>query len=367
MTVVNALTIDVEEYFQVHAFSKVISLQDWDSIESRVERSTHRLLDLLDSIKSPSLQASEIKNTEPDPDRYSSTLPAANCQLPPGTESPNPVRPIKPELDISFPRATFFVLGWIAERHPAIVREIHSRGHEVACHGRVHKTIIKQSQEEFKEDVKRAKGTLEDLIGTEVIGYRAPTYSIIRETLWALGIISEMGFRYDSSIFPINHDFYGFPEAPRFPFLIDFSVGNILSQIGNPEYLLNPGKCRNTNCLQSDNSAPHAPCSIPSKCLVEFPISTISILGRNLPCSGGGYFRLFPYWLTKWGIKRTNRKCLSPTIFYIHPWELDPEIPMIKRASRLSKFRTYVNLRVTESRFKRLLEDFRFAPLASML
>jgi len=360
MTVVNALTIDVEEYFQVHAFSRVIPLQDWDSIESRVERSTHRLLDILDSVKSPSLQSPEIKSTESDPDRYSLTLP-------PDTEHSNPVRPIKPELDISFPRATFFVLGWIAERYPALVREIQARGHEVACHGRVHMSIIKQSQEEFKEDVKRAKGVLEDLTGTEVIGYRAPTYSITRETIWALEIISEMGFRYDSSIFPINHDFYGFPEAPRFPFLIDFNLGDIFSQIMNPKYLPNSSEQGNVSCVKSNNSVSHGPCFIPSDCLVEFPISTISLLGRNIPCSGGGYFRLFPYWLTKWGMKRINRACLSPTIFYIHPWELDPEIPLIKLASLLSKFRTYVNLRVTESRFKRLLEDFRFAPLASML
>jgi polysaccharide deacetylase family protein (PEP-CTERM system associated) len=321
MNIVNALTVDVEEYFQVHAFSKVIPLQKWDSIESRVKENTHKLLDLLDSCDGQSKADNRLGEK---------------------------------------PRATFFILGWIAERHPDLIREIQSRGHEIACHGRVHESIFKQTQDEFREDVKRAKGVLEDLTGAEVIGYRAPTYSITRETIWALEIIFDLGFRYDSSIFPINHDFYGFPKAPRLPFYIDFGEVDLISQLKNPKYLHEAQNDLKTNYGKSHDSMPRGP-------FVEFPLSTISFMGQNLPCSGGGYFRIFPYLFTRWGIRKINRECFSPVIFYIHPWELDPGIPIIERASRLSKFRTYVNLKTTELRFKRLLEDFSFAPLNSML
>jgi polysaccharide deacetylase family protein (PEP-CTERM system associated) len=258
------------------------------------------------------------------------------------------------------PRATFFVLGWIAERYPALVKEIQARGHEVACHGYSHQCIFNQTEEEFREDVRKAKGILEDLIGTQVIGYRAPTCSITRDTLWALPILYELGFRYDSSIFPIKHDFYGFPEAPRFPFYIDFSDGDLPSQFQNPKYL---HEMEHT----TDSLKPCALSREPASGLIEFPLSTISILGHNLPCSGGGYFRLFPYWYTRRGFKRLNSNGAQPVVFYIHPWELDPDIPVIERASWLSKFRTYRNLNETESRFKRLLEEFQFAPLVSLL
>jgi polysaccharide deacetylase family protein (PEP-CTERM system associated) len=339
MTVVNALTVDVEDYFQIHAFSDVICLEDWDSCEPTVEKNTYRLLDLLDSIESPKVSSAEIQQDDRDRENTYHSLPA----------EPNRAR------------ATFFVLGWVAERFPALVREIHGRGHEVACHGYAHQCIFNQGKEEFKEDVTKAKVILEDIIGNQVIGYRAPTCSITRDTIWALPILYELGFLYDSSIFPIKHDFYGLPEAPRFPFYIDFSYGDLLSQFQNPNYLHN---------IQ-DTKIPNrpAPCALSPKpeLFIEFPLSTIKLFRRNLPFSGGGYFRLCPYFYTMKGFRRLNSNEAQPVIFYIHPWELDPEIPVVDKASRRSKFRTYVNLNRTEPRFKRLLQEFHFAPLASLL
>jgi polysaccharide deacetylase family protein (PEP-CTERM system associated) len=314
--VINALTIDVEDYFHIHALSAVIRPDDWDSFEPKVEQNTYRLLDLLDSVK---VQNSEFRTQNPESSRT---------------------------------RATFFVLGWVAERFPGLVKEINARGHEIACHGYGHQRIHTQTRQEFKEDARRAKEILENIIGNEVIGYRAPTYSINENTIWALEVLFELGFRYDSSIFPIKHDFYGLPEAPRFPFYIDFTDGDILSQFQKPKYL-------NDMDFKVDSHAPGS--------FIEFPISTIRLFRRNLPCSGGGYFRLLPYWLTKWGFKSPNERNSNPKIFYIHPWELDPEIPRINEASGLSKFRTYVNLSKTEARFKRLLSEFKFAPLATLL
>lgn len=350
--IINALTIDVEDYFQIHAFSKVINNAEWDLFESTVDRNTHRILDLLDSHTGP---------------------PVPGCKK--GQRQ----------------RATFFVLGWVAKRYPALIREIHARGHEVACHGYAHQTVFNQSQEEFRDDVSKAKAILEDLTGTEIIGYRAPTYSITRDTLWTLKILFDLGFRYDSSIFPIKHDFYGFPEAPRFPFYIDFSDGDLVSQFRKPKYvsivpnskpfktnrnqqmpisLLNkddsPENMRpSQRGLKSDSQA-YKPCGL-RNVLVEFPLSTISLFGRKLPCSGGGFFRLFPYWYTRRGFNTINTKDSGSAIFYIHPWEFDPELPVISSASALSKFRTYVNLKETEGKFRRLLSDFSFAPLASFL
>jgi polysaccharide deacetylase family protein (PEP-CTERM system associated) len=335
--VINALTVDVEDYFQIHAFSDVIRVEDWNSCEPTVEKNTYKILDLLDSINGPR------------------TMDDGHAAK---------------------PRATFFVLGWVAERYPNLVKEINARGHEVACHGYGHQCICNQGKEEFREDVTKAKRILEDLIGTQVIGYRAPTCSITRETIWALEIIFELGFLYDSSIFPIKHDFYGFPEAPRFAFYIDFSDGNLLSQFQNPKYLELPRKPKQLEDkgLETVNSdamryAPGAmrDLELARDRFVEFPLSTISVLGQKLPCSGGGYFRLFPYWYTRRSFKKLNSNGTKPVIFYIHPWELDPDIPVIERASWLSKFRTYRNLHETEFRFMRLLEEFRFAPLASLL
>ena len=334
-SVVNALTIDVEDYFQVHAFSEVIRPTDWDCFESRVERNTHRILDLLDSHNGP-----------------------------PTTDGRRGERQL----------ATFFILGWIAERYPQLIREIQARGHEVACHGYAHKCIFTQSRDEFKEDVKRAKEILEDLSGVEVIGYRAPTYSITKQTLWALEILAELGFRYDSSIFPIRHDYYGFAEAPRFPFYIDFSDGDLVSQLRNPKYLhedstdpTNQQLNRSNTLKTNSNSNLQSPCSRRGSCFVEFPLSTMTLLGRNLPCAGGGYFRLFPYRYTRHGLKRINEQLLESAVFYLHPWEIDPELPMVHRASWLEKFRTYVNLRGTEAKLVRLLSEFQFAPLSSLL
>ena len=391
MTAVNALTIDVEDYFQIHAFSNVICLEDWDSCTPTVERNTYRLLDLLDSVEGPNVSSAEIHQDDRDHGNTKYTLPAAGCLL-----RAEPYRA----------RATFFILGWIAERYPALVKEIQKRGHEVACHGYAHQCIYNQKKIEFKEDVRRAKEILENLIGTQVIGYRAPTCSITRDTLWALEILCELGFLYDSSIFPVRHDFYGFPEAPRFPFCIDFTNGDLLSQLKNPKYLHELKGDGTTHNEEALISMPHvhpacpvepsicstgvkfakgdhftgAPCPMPDalrpgscalspkpELFIEFPLSTIKLFRRNLPFSGGGYFRLFPYFYTMAGFRRLNSNGAQPVIFYIHPWELDPEIPVVDKASRRSKFRTYVNLNRTESKFKRLLQDFHFAPLASIL
>jgi polysaccharide deacetylase family protein (PEP-CTERM system associated) len=388
MTVVNALTIDVQDYFQIHAFSDVICTEDWDSCEPRIERNTYRLLALLDSVEGQRSASGPVGPTARREDRGQKT---AYCTQNGHEKKDKPQK--DPESRIHNPessrtRATFFVLGWVAERYPSLVKEIQARGHEVACHGYAHQCVFNQGQEEFREDVRKAKEIIEDIIGNQVIGYRAPTCSITRETLWALPILYELGFLYDSSIFPIKHDFYGFPDAPRFPFYIDFSDGDILSQLKNPKYLHELKEDRTTHNEEALSSMPHvhpvkfakgdhftgAPCPMPDALhptpasgLFEFPLSTIRLFGHNLPCSGGGYFRLFPYWYTRRGFKRLNSNGAQPVVFYIHPWELDPDIPIVDRASRRSKFRTYVNINRTESRFKRLLQEFHFAPLASLL
>ncbi len=317
----------MEDYFHIHAFSNVITQSNWDYLESRVETNTHQILDILDKANSPDIK----------------------------------------------PRATFFVLGWIAERHPALVREIHSRGHEVACHGYKHQCVFKQTRKEFRENVRKAKGILEDLIGVKVIGYRASTFSITKETMWALSILYELGFRYDSSIFPINHHVYGFPGAPRLPFSIDFSHGDIISQMKKPKYLHEAKKTNQRDGGISGNyelmptSHNQNQQRAPDSLFFEFPLSTISPLGFNLPCSGGAYFRILPYWYTRWGLRKINKNNPGPAVFYIHPWELDPTLPKINNVSLLSRFRTYTNLKSTVSRFNRLLNDFSFAPLASMI
>ena len=269
----HALTIDVEEYFQIHAFSCVIPTGSWDSYPSAVEINTERILDLLD------------------------------------------------EQGVS---ATFFCLGWIAERNRELIRSIHKRGHEVACHGHMHQVISNQDPAAFREDVARAKDILEDCIGRSVIGYRAPTYSITSRTLWALDILEDLGFRYDSSIFPIYHDNYGIPDAPRIPHRLRHSS------------------------------------------MVEFPISTFRIGSVNLPVSGGGYFRLLPYFVTRSAL-RSIQRLGQPFVFYIHPWELNPETPRITEATALSRFRTYIGINRSFSRFRRLLQDFDFTTVHEVL
>lgn len=272
----NALTFDVEEYFHAEAFARVLRPEEWPTLESRVTRSTERLLDILDR------------------DRV---------------------------------HATFFVLGWVAERHPALVREIASLGHEVACHGYGHRMIQHLTRSEFERDVTKAKRAIEDAVGKPVLGYRAPTFSIMRETLWSLDVLAEAGFRYDSSIFPVVHDRYGIPDAPRFP-----------------HRLKGPGGGE----------------------IAEFPLSTVQILGRRLPVAGGGYFRLFPYSVTRRAITRINTREGQPAMVYLHPWELDPEQPRLP-VGPLTRFRHLVNVGKTEARLTRLLGDFAFAPAAEVL
>lgn len=269
----NALSIDLEEYFQIHALSGLIDPQTWPDFPSSVEENTVRILNLLEERRI---------------------------------------------------QTTFFCLGWIAEHHREVIRRIHGKGHEIACHGYAHQVIYQQDQDKFRIDVSRAKHILEDIIGEPVIGYRAPTYSITDETLWALHILEDVGFRYDSSIFPIYHDNYGIPDAPRFPY------------------------------------------RIPDSSLVEFPISTLKLGAVNIPISGGGYFRFLPYSLTKIGLKILaggNR----PFVFYIHPWELNPDTPRVAGMDFLSRFRTYIGIERSFRRFSRLLSDFPFAPLRDVL
>jgi polysaccharide deacetylase family protein (PEP-CTERM system associated) len=269
----NALTIDVEEIFQVHALSNVIKVKDWDGFASGVESNTSIILELLNQ-----------KNT----------------------------------------KATFFCLGWIAQRHHSMIRRISESGHEVASHGYSHQLIYSQTPEVFREDVLKSKKIIEDIIGKPVLGYRAPTYSITEKTLWALEILEELGFAYDSSIFPVHHDNYGIPTAPRFPYRIE------------------------------------------GRNLAEFPISTVRIGKFNFPIAGGGYFRLFPYMITRLGLKAVERED-KPFIFYLHPWEFNPDSPRVAGLSALSRFRTYVNLTGTRNRFERLLSDFNFTTAASVL
>jgi polysaccharide deacetylase family protein (PEP-CTERM system associated) len=265
----NALTVDVEDYFHVSAFADTISSSDWDNHPLRVEKNTQRLLDLFD------------------------------------------------EGQV---RATFFVLGWVAERAQDLVRDIASRGHEVACHGFSHQLVYNQSQDTFREETLRSKALLEDIIQSPVRGYRAASYSITERSLWALDIIAEAGFEYDSSIFPIHHDRYGIPDAKQFPY-----------QLTTPN----------------------------GQSLVEFPLSTANFLGYRLPIAGGGYFRLYPYSLTRAGLQQINNKANKPFIFYLHPWEVDADQPRIP-ASWLSRFRHYNNLDKCEMRLRKLISDFQF-------
>jgi polysaccharide deacetylase family protein (PEP-CTERM system associated) len=274
--VINAMTVDVEEYFHVSGFADVIRPEDWPNFESRVEVNTRKLLDIF----------------------------SAHGAV-----------------------ATFFVLGWVAERHPHLVQALQRAGHEVACHGHSHKLVYETTPQEFRTDVRHAKKLLEDLTGTEVVGYRAPSFSIVRGSLWALDILAEEGFHYDSSIFPIRRNRYGIPDAERFP-----------------------------HRWQSNNG----------KGLTQFPISTLRVFGVNVPVGGGGYLRLFPYAVTRWSIQHLNKSEGRPAIVYIHPWELDPAQPWVP-GRLMNRFRQYVNLRTTETKLHRLLASFAFQSLRSFL
>lgn len=316
----NWLTIDVEDYFQVHALSGKIRPEDWDGCELRVEKNTHRLLDLLDNSAGP--------------------RPADHGQQPEGLLQ----QPASSTQHPACPTATFFVLGWIAERCPNLVKAIHARGHEIASHGYSHQVITAQNEARFREDVRRSKGILEDLIGNAVLGYRAPTFSITRATLWALYVLAEEGYRYDSSVFPIRHDYYGMPSAPRFPFIWNLGDGT------RPRIEERPGP------LHQADLSHHQ--------MLEFPMSTIMAFHVRFPCPGGGYFRIYPYSLTRWLLRRINREG-KPFMFYVHPWEIDPRIPVIDHLPRLARFRTYVNLSKTASRLRQLLTEFSFVSIGS--
>lgn len=275
----NALTIDVEDYFHVTAFERHVRRDEWDHYPLRVERNSLRILDMLD------------------------------------------------EFGI---RATFFVLGWVASRKPGLVSEIHKRGHEIACHGYGHQLVYRIGPAKFKEDVRKAKDILQDICGEMVVGYRAPSYSITKKSLWALDILIEEGFNYDSSIFPVYHDNYGIPDAHRFPHEI----------------------------------------ARPSGTIREFPLSTspVRIMGKEyrLPIAGGGYLRLFPSRLLRKGIRRINTLEGKPAVLYFHPWELDPEQPRIK-AGMKSRFRHYLNLHKTEGKLRYLLNSLKFGTMYEAL
>ncbi len=268
----NALTIDLEDYYHVTAFDHIIGRHNWENMESRIEVILEKILLILDS--------------------YSV-------------------------------KATFFVLGWVAERHPILIRTIVNQGHEIASHGYNHKMITDHSQESFKEDIQKTTKILEDITDAKIKGYRAPTFSINASSLWALNILMEQGYSYDSSIFPIRHDRYGIPNARRFPHIIK------LEESGD---------------------------------IKEFPPSTIKLLKWNLPIAGGGYLRLFPLKFIEWGIKRINNLEKQPAVIYLHPWEFDPEQPRIP-TNRLCRFRHYVNLGTTEKKLRHLIEKFRFTTL----
>jgi polysaccharide deacetylase family protein (PEP-CTERM system associated) len=267
----NALSFDVEDYFQVAALAAAVDRKSWDAQPARVDANTARLLALL-----------------------------ARRGV----------------------RATFFVLGWIAERHPHIVRDIAAAGHEIACHGYSHELIYRQTPEVFREETKRALGILEDQAQTRIRGYRAATWSITRQSLWALDILNEQGFEYDSSIFPTHHDLYGIPEAPRVPHRLALPGGGTL---------------------------------------LEFPPSTVRLGPWNLPVAGGGYFRLLPLAVTRWAIRHVNREGL-PFLFYLHPWEIDPGQPRLKVGLK-SRFRHYTNIAGCERKLDDLLSEFPMGPV----
>ena len=275
----NAITVDVEDYFQVNAFARQIRSDQWDSYPLRVERNTNLILDMFD------------------------------------------------EFGV---KATFFVLGWVAERVPGLVSEIHRRGHEIACHGYGHQLIYSIGPQKFREDISRARDILQEICGERVVGYRAPSYSITAKSLWALDILIEEGFSYDSSIFPVLHDTYGIPDASRFPGTLRCASGTIR----------------------------------------EFPLSTLplGLLGKEyrLPVAGGGYLRLFPAWVVGGALEKINIRERQPAVLYFHPWEIDPDQPRIK-AGYKSTFRHYLNLRQTEGKLRTLLARLKFGTMREVL
>ena len=265
-SIVNALTIDVEDYFQVSAFAEHVRRCDWDTMPCRVEKNIDRILALLD------------------------------------------------DSDV---RATFFTLGWIAERYPDLIRRLADAGHELASHGFSHLRATEQQRGEFLADIRLAKAVLEDISGQDVNGYRAPSFSVGPSNAWAFDCISEAGYRYSSSVYPIRHDHYGVPDAPRFA------------------HEISPG-------------------------VLELPVATVRIFSTNWPAGGGGYFRLLPYFVSRWSIRRINGIDRKPAMFYFHPWELDPDQPRVKGVRTKTRFRHYLNLKRMEPRLRRLVADFRW-------
>lgn len=262
---VNAMTVDVEDYFQVSAFESSVARDSWSGFESRVEKNTERILSMFAS--------HDVK-------------------------------------------ATFFVLGWVAERHPKLIQRIVQGGHELASHGWQHTRATEQTPQEFAADIRKTKAFLEDVSGVEVSGYRAASYSIGAANLWALDELADAGYRYSSSIAPLQHDLYGMPDAPRFAFR---TAGGRLTEI---------------------------------------PVSTVKLLGRSVNCGGGGWFRLFPYKFSRWALKRMNETERESAHFYFHPWEIDPEQPRPQGLTAKARFRHYLNLSRMEPRLERLLSDF---------
>ena len=274
--ITNAFSVDVEDYFHVSAYAGVIQRSEWDGLPSRVHANTHKLLALLD------------------------------------------------ETGV---KGTFFILGWVAKHHPDIVRTIAEGGHELACHGLNHDLVYRQSRQQFFDETRKAKALIEDVAGTPVHGYRAASFSITRASLWALDVLAELGFEYDSSIFPVRHDRYGIPSAPRYPFRYRGADG---------------------------------------ASIVEFPMPCVRLGGWRMPVGGGGYFRIYPYALTRAALKRINHNERQPFMFYSHPWEVDPDQPVFD-AGRLSNLRHRTNLGKFEHRLRRLFSDFRFAPVRDVL
>jgi polysaccharide deacetylase family protein (PEP-CTERM system associated) len=277
MPITHAMTVDVEDYYHVAAFAKVIDPQDWERWPSRVEANTQRLLQLF-----------------------------ADHHI----------------------KITFFILGWVAQRYPQLVKTIAQAGHEVASHGYSHQLIYRQTPAVFREETQRSKTLLEDLTGAPVVGYRAASYSITRQSLWALEILGDLGFTWDSSIFPTRHDNYGIPGSPEEPYRIITPAGQALA---------------------------------------EFPLTTAKVLGQAIPAAGGGYFRQYPYALSRWLFERASDGQRKPQIFYLHPWEIDPDQPRVPNAGWLSNFRHYTRLDQCLPRLERLLKDFQFGTISQSL
>ena len=276
MAITNALTIDVEDYFHVAALKSQIPVDSWDSRECRVERNVDVLLQMFD------------------------------------------------DQSVT---ATFFTLGWVAERYPQVVERIAKQGHEVASHGYSHQLIYHQEQDVFREETFKSKAILKDITQAPIRGYRAASYSITERSIWAVDTLIEAGFEYDSSIFPVRHDLYGIPNFPKQPHVYKGSdKGDI----------------------------------------VEFPISSVNMFGYQLPIAGGGYFRLFPYWFTKYGLSKINKEG-DAFMFYLHPWEVDPDQPRVENVGWKSTFRHYNNLAKCQGRLAQLMKDFEFTSMENVL